>query len=70
MVNVQLLKDRIKESGMTTLAVCEKSGISKQVLYKRFKKPNFTCEEALGLKLALRLSTPDFNTIFFGLDVE
>ena len=64
MVDVQLLRDKIKESGMTTIAVCEKAGISKQVLYKRFKNPNFTCKEALGLKLALRLTSGEFNKIF------
>lgn len=64
MVNVQLLKDTITESGMTTLAVCEKAGISKQVLYKRYKNPKFTVEEVLGLKQALRLTSAEVNKIF------
>lgn len=65
MVDVQLLKDTIEASGMTTLAVCKKAGISKQVLYKRYKKPKFTVDEVLGLKRALRLTQGETNRIFF-----
>lgn len=70
MVNVQLLKDAIKESGMTTSALCKKSGMSRQLLYKRYKKPNFTVEEVLGLRKALRLTQGETNKIFFANDVE
>lgn len=64
MVDVKLLKDKIESSGMTTLAVCKKAGISKQVLYKRFKNPKFTVAEVLGLKHALRLTSAEVNKIF------
>lgn len=64
MVNVQLLKDKIAESGMTTVAVCQKAGISKQVLYMRYKNPRFTVEEVVGLKRALRLTAGETNKIF------
>lgn len=65
MVNVQLLKDKIKESGMTTVAVCEKSGILRQTLYNRYDKPCFTVDEIMGLKKALRLTSGDIHKIFF-----
>ena len=64
MVNVQLLKDKIEASGMTKIAVCEKAGISRQVLHKRLQHPNFTVDEVLGLKRALRLTSSEVNKIF------
>lgn len=70
MVNVQLLKDKIKESGMTTVAICEKSGIVRQTLYSRFENPNFTLKEIEGLKKTLRLSSRDVNRIFHAQNVQ
>ena len=64
MVNIELLQDAIKDSGMTVLAVCEKAGISKQTLYNRYKNPKFTVDEVLGLKQALRLTSGEVNKIF------
>ena len=66
MVNVKLLRDTIKESGMTTVAVCRKSGILKQTLYNRYKRPqSFTMEEVDALKNVLQLSERQYQKIFF-----
>lgn len=70
MVNVQLLRDKIDESGMTVLAICDKSGISKQVLYNRFKNPKFTVDEIQGLTRTLQLTAGEMRKIFFTSKVE
>lgn len=70
MVNIQLLKDKIDDSGMTKVAVCEKAGILRQTLYNRFDNPNFTLEEIDGLKRALHLTSRDVQRIFFAQNVQ
>ena len=65
MVNVELLKHKIKDSGMTVTAVCEKSGIKRQTLYKRFEKPNFSVSEVDALSKTLRFTKRDISNIFF-----
>ena len=66
MVNVKLLQDKIKELGMTTTAVCQKTGIIKQTLYNRYKHPdNFRMYEVLALKDVLHLSEREYKKIFF-----
>lgn len=66
MVNVELLKSTIKNSGMTTVAVCRKSGILKQTLYNRYKRPqDFTMDEVGKLKDVLQLSEREYKRIFF-----
>lgn len=64
MANVEMLKSTIRESGMTVLAVCEKSDISKKTFYNRLKKPDFTIREALALKKTLRMNNSQFKQIF------
>lgn len=70
MVDIQLLRDKIDESGMTVKAVCEKSGIVRQTLYNRYDNPNFTVEEINGLKKTLRLTQKDVYRIFFAQNVN
>ena len=71
MVNVQLLKDKIKESGMTTTAVCLKTGIQKQTLYNRYNRPDtFRIYEIDALKDVLHLSEREYKRIFFARYAE
>lgn len=71
MVNVQLLQDKIKETGMTTTAVCRKTGILKQTLYNRYKDPEgFRMFEVDALKDVLHLSEREYKRIFFAKDAE
>ena len=66
MVDVNLFKKTIKDSGMTTTFICKKSGILRQTLYNRFERPGmFTIDEIVGLKKVLRLSADDVEKIFF-----
>lgn len=66
MVDVNLFRKKIKDSGMTTTFICKKSGILRQTLYNRFERPGlFTIDEIVGLKKVLRLSADDVEKIFF-----
>ena len=66
MVDVQLLQDTIKKSGMTTTAICRKSGIVRQTLYNRYNEPQyFTLDEVDALKKVLHLSARECIRIFF-----
>lgn len=64
MVNIELLKEKIEESGMTKEAICKKSGITKKTFYNRLKKPDFKIEEAKALTETLRLSSAEMIDIF------
>ena len=64
MANVEKLKEKIKESGMTVVAICEKSGISKKTFYNRLKDPDFKIAEALALKKTLRMTNSEMKDIF------
>lgn len=70
MVNIEMLKQKITDSGMTTTAVCEKSGITRQTLYNRYKYSDFTLAEVDALKSTLRLTASDVRKIFFANKVE
>lgn len=66
MVDVTALQNEIKESGMTIVSICDKSGILKQTFYNRLKKPDdFTVDEVLNLSQTLRLTKPRMMKIFF-----
>ena len=46
MVNIELLKTVIDDSGMTMVAISEKSGIKRETLYQRLKgSGEFTASE-------------------------
>ena len=66
MTNVEKLKDKIKESGMTIKAVSEKSGILRETLYNRFNiNADFKASEIDSLTRVLQLSEKERNEIFF-----
>lgn len=66
MIDVLLLQRTIKEKGMTTVAVCRKTGILKQTLYNRYKNPDgFKVVEINALKDALHLTEQEYKRIFF-----
>ena len=64
MVDVRALKDKIDDSGMTIVAICDKSGILKQTFYNRLKNPDFTVAEVKSLSRTLRLSDDEIMKIF------
>lgn len=64
MVDVERLKARIKDSGMTIVSICEKANMTRETFYNRLRDPNYTISEALKLKGILHLSNSEFEEIF------
>lgn len=66
MPNIDLLKETIDESGMTMVAISNKSGITRETLYNRLNGiGEFTASEIVGLTKALKLSLEERDSIFF-----
>lgn len=65
MPDVLLLKEKIKESGMTVKAIAEKSGILRETFYNRLKgNSEFTASEIVSLTKILNLSMSERDKIF------
>lgn len=65
MPDILLLKNKIKESGMTIKAIAEKSGILRETFYNRLKgNGEFTASEIIALTEVLNLSASDRDQIF------
>lgn len=66
MVNIELLKSRIDESGITITALADKMGVSRETFYNRLESPDtFKLSEVVGLSKALNLPSKDVRQIFF-----
>ena len=71
MTDFVLLKQKISESGMTMVAIAEKSGILRETLYNRLKGVgDFTASEMMAISDTLRLSNRERDAIFFAQKVE
>lgn len=64
-MNKQLLKDSIKDSGMSVTAIAKKSGIVRETLYNKIESGNFYASEIIALSRALRLTCEERDAIFF-----
>lgn len=66
MPNLEQLQEKISDSGMTMVAIAQKSGISRETLYNKLKgQGEFKASEIVGLTKTLRLTTEDRDAIFF-----
>ena len=66
MVDIEKLKKTIKDSGMTMVAVSQKSGITRETLYNRMNGiGDFTATEIIGLSKTLNLKKSERENIFF-----
>lgn len=71
MTDVDLLLTKISDSGMTMVAIAEKSGIDRATIYNRLKGiGEFTASEIVGLSSALHLSKSDRDKIFLSANVN
>lgn len=75
MANVDLLKEKIKDSGMTIVAIAKKSGIERATLYKKItddeeKRTEFTATEIVNLSNVLRLTKAERDKIFLSSNVN
>lgn len=67
MVNVNKLRGRIVENGLSIESLAEKTGISRDTLYRRLSRGgvDFTISEADRIAKALSLTAGELNEIFF-----
>lgn len=71
MVDFNTLKNIIDDSGMTMVAISNKSGIVRQSLYQKLAgKTEFTISEVERLSDVLCLTVGQRNAIFFAKEVE
>lgn len=69
-MNAQLLKDKIKDSGLKITYVAEKCGLTYQGFSNKLNGINdFKLVEADKLRQILNISNADFESIFFDDDV-
>lgn len=65
MTDIDLLKEKIKDSGLKIIFIAEKTGILRETLYNRLNgKGEFTASEIVALSDVLRLSKADRDKIF------
>lgn len=65
MPNIELLKEKIDDSGMTMIAISKKSGILRETLYNRMNgKGEFTASEIVSLTKVLNLTRDERDEIF------
>lgn len=65
MANTTFLRDKIRDSGMTMVAVAKKSGILRETLYNRLNGiGDFTASEIVSLTITLNLSKEERDKIF------
>lgn len=66
MTNLDLLRDKITESGMTKTAIARKIGMKRVTFYNRLSgKSEFNASEIRNLTLVLHLSKVERDAIFF-----
>ena len=66
MVDLELLREVINESGMTMVAIARKSNILRETLYNRLNGiGEFTATEIVSLSRTLHLSCKERDKIFF-----
>ena len=66
MTDFELLKTKIKESGITMVAIAKKSGILRETLYNRLNGVgDFTASEMVAISQTLGLSDEERDAIFF-----
>lgn len=66
MLNTKLLEKKIDDSGMTMVAIAEKTGILRETLYNKLKgSSEFKASEISSISRVLGLSSSDRDAIFF-----
>ena len=71
MTDFELLMAKIKESGMTVVALCKKAGINRATFYKRLNDVGeFTASEIVNISKALCLTKPERDKIFLSKNVK
>ena len=65
MADIELLRRKIDDSGMTVTSIAKKSGIVRETLYNRINsKGDFTASEIVSLTNVLNLTKAERDKIF------
>lgn len=65
MPNTELLKTKMKDSGMTVISISEKSGVDRATIYNRLNgRGEWLVSEVLGISNALKLTNAERDEIF------
>ena len=65
MPNIELLKNKIEDSGLPMTVISRKSGIVRETLYNRLSGVGeFTASEIIGLSDVLKLTKAERDQIF------
>lgn len=65
MTNLEMLKAKIEESGMTIETLANRANMERYTLDRRLRgQGEFTVSEAVGISRALRLKVSERNDIF------
>ena len=65
MADIELLRRKIDDSGMTVTSIAKKSGIERETLYNRINsKGDFTASEIVSLTNVLNLTKAERDKIF------
>ena len=71
MVKLDLLNNKIKDSGMTVVSIARKTGVSRETIYNKLNgSVEFKASEILSISDALGLSAKERNEIFLQSDVN
>ena len=66
MLNTNLLREKINNSGITITALADKLGLTRETFYNRLaNKSEFKASEIVKLTNILRLTKPERDAIFF-----
>lgn len=66
MIDLVMLNEKMRDSGMTITAIAEKSNISRETLYNKMNGTrDFRASEIMNLSKTLRLTTAERDRIFF-----
>lgn len=65
MADIEALKEKIKDSGMTMVMIAKKSNMTRETLYNRlYGIGEFTASEIVGLTKSLHLTKAERDKIF------
>lgn len=70
MYNREMLKAKMKDSGMTVKAIAEKSGFIRETFYNRIENGDFRASEIQRITETLRLTRDERDAIFFATEVN
>ena len=70
MANMNLLRDKIDNSGISISHIARQMGVARETIYNKLNSGDFKVSEAVVLSQILKLSKRDIELIFFANESE